>query len=432
MLNKLYKKLNIIFIIGIIIIMSVIFAILLNNKVNSKKRAEIILFQRLSTLIILQLENNSEDFKQDIKAYEEEYPIFCLLKDDFGKNIYQSPSDFPTQPEILLDYFEWEIRSKEEITSLKENASTIQEGIFEIQIKNNELYWAIPAIIISKDNMIYSMILIYKPQTTYELVCKESSFYILIWFLTLICVILLSMIVLRKAFEPTYLVLKSQREFVACASHELKSPLALILTNVEKLSKLNIDSIELNKSIKILDMECMYMSRLINDMLLLASCDAKTWSLNKKEINIDTLLISLYETYESVCLSHNISLEMNISDISYPVLYSDSERITQVLNVFMDNALYHSQNTSVIQIKTSLTAKTITFYVIDHGRGISEHDKPYVFDRFYSSDKSHTDKSHFGLGLSVAFEITKLLNGKIGVKDTEGGGATFYITIPLK
>ena len=98
----------------------------------------------------------------------------------------------------------------------------------------------------------------------------------------------------------------------------------------------------------------------------------------------------------------------------------------------MDNAVHHSDNSPNIQIRTSLTAKTITFFVVDHGHGVSEQDRPYIFDRFYCANKSHTDKSHFGLGLSIANELTKMLNGKIGFQDTVGGGATFYITIPLK
>ena len=82
--------------------------------------------------------------------------------------------------------------------------------------------------------------------------------------------------------------------------------------------------------------------------------------------------------------------------------------------------------------KLILTAKTITFYIVDHGLGIAEQDKPYIFDRFYCADKSHTNKSHFGLGLNIADELSKILNGKVGFNDTIGGGATFYITIPLK
>ena len=75
------------------------------------------------------------------------------------------------------------------------------------------------------------------------------------------------------------------------------------------------------------------------------------------------------------------------------------------MTIFMDNAIHHSINNKQIEIKTAAAAKHITFFVIDHGRGISEDDKPYIFNRFYCADKSRTDKSNFGLGLSIADEI---------------------------
>ena len=62
----------------------------------------------------------------------------------------------------------------------------------------------------------------------------------------------------------------------------------------------------------------------------------------------------------------------------------------------------------------------------------TNEDKHYVFDRFYSGDKSHTNKSNFGLGLSIAKELTQMLNGTITINDTAGGGATFTVKFPLK
>ena len=63
---------------------------------------------------------------------------------------------------------------------------------------------------------------------------------------------------------------------------------------------------------------------------------------------------------------------------------------------------------------------------------ITDEDKKYIFDRFFSGDKSHTNKANFGLGLSIAQELTEMLNGDIQVSDTAGGGATFTVSFPLK
>ncbi len=68
----------------------------------------------------------------------------------------------------------------------------------------------------------------------------------------------------------------------------------------------------------------------------------------------------------------------------------------------------------------------------DHRRGIPEDDKPYIINCFYCADKSRTDKSNFGLGLSIADELAKMMNGNVGCEDTDGGRATFFVTHPLK
>lgn len=102
------------------------------------------------------------------------------------------------------------------------------------------------------------------------------------------------------------------------------------------------------------------------------------------------------------------------------------------MSIFLDNAISYSPENSSIEIQTRQAARELTFLVIDHGCGIAEKDKPFIFDRFYCGDKSRTDKSHFGLGLSIAKELAKMLAGKIGFEDTSGGGATFYLTLPLK
>ena len=243
---------------------------------------------------------------------------------------------------------------------------------------------------------------------------------------------MLTRYLLKKSFAPTERILQSQKDFVATASHELKSPLAVMISNTDML----LDNVSLNEqakqAIQTIDFECMRLSRLVKDMLLLASSDAKTWTLHKSTINIDTLLITLYETYEPVCMKQNLELKLHLSEESYPAMFTDKDRLFQILCVFMDNAIQHSKNNSLIEIEVIATEKNIAFSVVDHGQGISDEDKQYIFDRFYSGDKSHTNKSNFGLGLSIAKELTQMLNGTITINDTAGGGATFTVKFPLK
>ncbi len=176
-----------------------------------------------------------------------------------------------------------------------------QNGIIEFTGTSSEKYWGISAKVISKDDKTYYLTLIYKQRSAFQILQTQIPFYSALWVIALSSVIFVSRLLLKKTFKPTEQVLKSQKEFIASASHELKSPLAVILANAGQLEQ-HADHQGLQKAVKTIDSECMRMSRLVNDMLLLASSDANTWSLCKSDVNVDTLLITLYESYEPVCI----------------------------------------------------------------------------------------------------------------------------------
>ena len=434
MLKPLSKKLNAFFITAIMLIITSIMMILCKNYIHMEQSNEIIFFQKMVTQMIYQLEDSSQDFESIADFYHEyKRPIFCYIQDSSGKMIYQTDSDFPTDADTLLERFRIQT-GKEDIFIITNDKkpTTNQSGIFEFHGTRNDEYLGILATIVMPNNTAFHLSLIYRQQSLFDILTKQAFLYVSLWFLSLIAVSIMSHFLIKKALEPTEVMLKSQKDFIASASHELKSPLAVILANAEKLEQLQIDHTEFRKSVNILDNECMRMSKLVKDMLLLASSDAKSWTLCKNIIDIDTLLISLYEAYEPICISKKIRLRLEISESSYPKFCADRERLFQILSIFMDNAIHHSINNEQIEIKTAVTAKHITFFVTDHGRGIPEDVKPYIFNRFYCADESRTDKSNFGLGLSIADELAKMMNGKVGCKDTDGGGATFFVTLPLK
>lgn len=434
MLKPLSKKLNTLFITTIMLIITTIMMILCKNYIHMEQSNELIFFQRMVTQMMYQLEDNSHAFKSIVDSYHEyRHPIFCYVQNTSGKMVYQTDSDFPTDTDILLERFRIQTDKEDTFIIANDNKPTAdQSGIFEFNGTKNDDYLGILATIVTPNDTAYHLSLIYRQQSLFDILTKQAFLYASLWCLSLIAVTVMSHLLIKKALKPTEVMLKSQKDFIASASHELKSPLAVILANAEKLEQLQIENTEFRKSVKILDKECMRMSKLVRDMLLLASSDAKSWTLSKNTIDIDTLLISLYETYEPICISKNICLRLEISETSYPKFCADGERLFQILTIYMENAVHHSINNKQIEIKTAVTAKHITFFVADHGKGILEDDKPYIFNRFYCAEKSRTDKSNFGLGLSIADELAKMMNGKVGCKDTDGGGATFFVTLPLK
>lgn len=430
MLNNLYRKLHILFASSVMLIITLVISFVVANTVHTEKINESTLFQRLTTLLIYQVESASSDMDKELKAYEESYHIFSLISDTKGNTIYQSNFPFPTPTDNLLHDVEKQISTQP--LSQTENSTTSQGGFLEIRGTHHDTYFVIPATIRTTNDTVYHATFFYQTASLTDILQKTLPIYLLIWFLACIVVIVLTRYLLKKSFAPTERILQSQKDFVATASHELKSPLAVMISNTDML----LDNVSLNEqarqAVQTIDFECMRLSRLVKDMLLLASSDAKTWTLHKSTINVDTLLITLYETYEPVCMKQNLELKLHLSEESYPAMLTDKDRLFQILCVFMDNAIQHSKNNSLIEIEVIATEKNIAFSVADHGQGISDEDKQYIFDRFYSGDKSHTNKSNFGLGLSIAKELTQMLNGTITINDTAGGGATFTVKFPLK
>ncbi|MCI8529569.1 MAG: HAMP domain-containing histidine kinase [Lachnospiraceae bacterium] len=431
MLDNLYKKIYIIFISSIMLVITAIFGVLCMNFIHTKQQYEYIFFQRLSTLMIYELENPEKNPQIIIEPYENNYAIFALLTDVKGNIVYQSNSLFPTDINILLENFAE--KSNVVLTSvLYQTSTTTQEGILSFSGVSNDNYWGIPAIIVDKNGTIFHLSLLHQKKTAFEIIRKQLPLYILTWFISLLCVSAISRFLLKYAMSPTEKVLKSQKAFIASASHELKAPLAVILANNDKISSLSKKLPHIQKASSVIDSELLRISKLIKDMLFLASSDAGTRTINKTMVNLDTLLITLYEAYEPVCSQKGIFLDADFMDSHFPPLYADQECIFQILSIFMDNAVTHSKTETSIKIKAALWRNSLTISIIDYGLGISAEDKPYIFDRFYCADKSHTDKSHFGLGLSIAKELAQSMSVEIGFTDTENSGATFFLVLPLK
>lgn len=268
---------------------------------------------------------------------------------------------------------------------------------------------------------------------------------------------------------------KKQMQFVAAASHELRSPLTVILSNIAAVKNgiLPNDVSFLNT----LSSEGSRMSRLIGDMLQLAAADNHTWSMQPAPVELDTLLLQTWENYESMAGARGLKWEISLPDGRVPRCVCDEERIRQLLSILVDNAFCYTPEGGCVRL--SLTAadsseadvrregaarrpfggrklwggiterhgedaarrpwlrkpmaragSCFCITVSDNGPGIPDEQKAAVFERFHRLDKSRTDKSHFGLGLCIAREIALLHKGELLLTDTPGGGATFTLLLP--
>lgn len=231
----------------------------------------------------------------------------------------------------------------------------------------------------------------------------------------------------KKILRPLQENQERQIRFVASASHELRTPLAVILSCAGACGKAEGD--ERMRFLDAIQSEGIRMSKLIDDMLLLSTAAGGSWSIKPAPVELDTLVLNLFEAFEPIAAQKNIALSVSLPETSIPAVSCDRERITQVLAILLHNAISYTPAGGHVRLLLSRGGKNTLLSVEDDGPGIPDSEKEQIFERFYRTEKSRTEKGHFGLGLSIACEIVHAHHGKISVKDTPGGGSTFTVTI---
>lgn len=428
MIRKLKKRLTLIFICSIMSIFTLVFCLFINENIQSKKEEEMNFLGRMTTYLVFQLENSS-NLDQDLTLAGQTYDFTLLLKDQNGSFVPITTTIPDSDMNTLITSFEQELK-KVSINYI-DNTHNLQSGTFSFSTPDTRSFYGIQVKVITQNSDSIELYLI-KEATSYLTFLKEHlSFYVITWIIVFIVILFLTRFLINKAMKPTENTLQSQKEFVAAASHELKAPLAVILSSAECISSDTSLSDEARQHTDIIDSECMRMSKLVQDLLLLSSVDANTWTLNESDIDIDTLLINTYEKYEPICKQKGIHFKLDTNDELFPPLRADIDRINQILSIFIDNAITYSYPKSEISLDTSASKNMLIFTIIDHGMGIKDKDKPFIYDRFFCADKSRTQKEHYGLGLSIARELVEMHKGTIELSDTPGGGCTFTISLPL-
>ena len=403
MLKRLLNRLHIIMTGILMVLITLILSFTFWNTYQSAQTADVTYIQRMASLIIYQLEADTEQPETVLSDYEKQMNVYATLWDSEGKILYKSEPGFPTDFDILLQKAGQSIGIQNAAGFQSTRQVTEQGGYIELEGLHHDHYYAIPATVSTQGGDSLSLTLVYPKRSVLSLFLHQAPLYLGIWILSFVVIIFVSRFLLKKAFAPSEEMIKSQKDFVAAASHELKAPLAVIMANTEALQEMQIhdsNDPQAQTCLDVIDTECGRMSRLVRDMLLLASSDADKWTIQKSEINMDTLLITLYEAYEPVCISKKIRLDLNLSEDAYPVLTTDRERLFQILSIFLDNAVCYSPEGSSLQIQASLKEKKLIFSIIDHGKGIPDVRK--AMEPLYTT-KPELDRSGMGFAFMEAF-----------------------------
>lgn len=277
------------------------------------------------------------------------------------------------------------------------------------------------------DNSSLEINVIYSLESLKKQIWGQRLRFVLIDIAAVFILTVFSWFFTGKLLQPIIENQQKQTEFIASASHELRTPLAVILSAAECCKTASPD----NKDgfLKTICQETLRMSALVNDMLTISSSDNNRFTVKIKPIELDTLLINSYDAFKPMADDKSIELILNLPEKALPPCQADPDRISQVMSILIHNAISYTPEHGKIELSLLHSREHFYISVKDNGIGISDEDKKKIFERFYRAEKSRSTKEHFGLGLSIAYEIVTAHNGSISVTDAEGGGSIFTVRL---
>nr|WP_325230208.1 HAMP domain-containing sensor histidine kinase [uncultured Oscillibacter sp.] len=237
-----------------------------------------------------------------------------------------------------------------------------------------------------------------------------------------------SVILARWATEPVERAWGQQRQFLSDASHELKTPLTVILSNAELLSALPLEERPARWTDNILS-ESQQMKRLVEEMLTLARADNLAQSAVLAEVSLSDVAEDCALAFEPVAFEAGKPLEYHVAE-GVTVL-GDGGKLRRLVSILLDNAVKYGAEGGTITLALERTERQARLMVSNPGEPIPAEQLGRLFERFYRADASRGEKSGFGLGLSIAAVIAQEHKG---VLKAESGreGTRFLFTLPLK
>ncbi|MBE2913009.1 cell wall metabolism sensor histidine kinase WalK [Anoxybacillus flavithermus] len=225
---------------------------------------------------------------------------------------------------------------------------------------------------------------------------------------------------------------RDRREFVANVSHELRTPLTTMRSYLEALADGAWRDEEIApRFIEVTQNETERMIRLVNDLLQLSKLDSKDYKLKKTRVHFIPYFHKVIDRFE-LTKKENVSFVRDFPDEKI-IVYMDEDKITQVLDNIISNALKYSPQGGTITFRVEKVEDYIQVSVKDEGVGIPKSDLSKIFERFYRVDKARSRKlGGTGLGLAIAKEVVVAHGGRIWAESQERKGTTIYFTLPIE
>jgi len=236
----------------------------------------------------------------------------------------------------------------------------------------------------------------------------------------------------EKALIPVQNIWNKQKQFIADATHELKTPITTVNANVDVLFANQSKTIKSQlKWLFYIKSETDRMNRLINDLLYLAKSDEGDQKIVIENIDVSKIVEKMILLIEVRSFEKNIELKTDIENNVY--LDTSYDMFVQLLTILLDNALKYVNENGRIDVVLKKQEKGVVFLITNTGKGIKPEDKSKIFDRFYREDKVRNSKDNsYGLGLSIASCLSNRLNSTIDVESVINEFTTFTIKFNKK
>lgn len=230
------------------------------------------------------------------------------------------------------------------------------------------------------------------------------------------------------AIRPVESAWEKQKQFIADASHELKTPLTVILANTRILQSHPQQTVETQAQwITSTDEEAKNMRRMVEQMLELARTDAHETPILSEKIRLSELVEGCVLCFEPSAYEKDVTLECSLEPGM--ILQSDGERLTQLCRLLLDNAVKYAVRGSTVRVSLKRETRKTLLQIHNEGNPIPPEELPHLFDRFYRTDKARGEGG-FGLGLAIAKSTAESLGGTITAESTPDAGTTFTVLLP--
>jgi len=404
MLRQLKIKFIAITMILVSIILSFVFTLMYQSNVKSTYDKSVADLKTISTLDITKF---SEPQTNKVLKELQFVPLFIVNIDESGVILSQIKSNISMDDESFKSIVKAAHESQEDI-------GTIKSMDIRYYKKHYSLYEKISFIDISRDNKNLENLFVV---------------FIMTGAITLLFFFFIVLFLSNWALMPVEKTWNQQKQFIADASHELKTPLTVLLANMDILENNKSDTIQSQiKWIQASKQEAKQMKNLIEEMLFLAKSDANRIDNSKTTINVSDTLFSLILSMEVIAFEKNVIINYasTIDENLYTI--ANEKQLISLLSILLENASKYSYEETSITAKLKREQSKIKFEINNFGPVIPKHEIAHIFERFYRVDKSR-NKEHggYGLGLSIAKKITDENNMKISVESSAEKGTTFKV-----